>query len=54
MKGAIFTSDIFAFLRDLARNNDRAWFAENRDRYDRDVKGRRSGSLPSSRPTWGG
>ena len=39
MKGAIFTPDLFAFLRDLARNNDRAWFAENRHRYDRDVKG---------------
>jgi len=38
LKGAIFTSDLFAFLRDLARNNDRAWFAENRERYERDVK----------------
>ena len=35
----VFTSDLFDFLRDLARNNDRTWFAENRDRYDRDVKG---------------
>lgn len=35
----ILTSDLFAFLRDLARHNDRAWFAENRDRYERDVKG---------------
>lgn len=39
MTRPIFTSDLFAFLRDLARNNDRAWFAENRDRYERDVKG---------------
>jgi uncharacterized protein (TIGR02453 family) len=35
----VFTPDLFAFLRDLARNNDRVWFAENRDRYERDVKG---------------
>lgn len=34
-----FTSDLFAFLRDLTGNNDRVWFDENRDRYERDVKG---------------
>ncbi len=28
-----FQSDLFAFLRDLKENNDRAWFEENRDRY---------------------
>lgn len=39
MTKPFFTPDLFAFLRDLARNNDRAWFAENRDRYERDVKG---------------
>ncbi len=39
MTEPIFTSDLFTFLRDLARNNDRAWFAANRDRYERHVKG---------------
>ncbi|MGH7563673.1 MAG: DUF2461 domain-containing protein [Gemmatimonadota bacterium] len=34
-----FTRRTFDFLRELARNNDRAWFTENRDRYERDVKG---------------
>ncbi|HKY59635.1 MAG TPA: DUF2461 domain-containing protein [Gemmatimonadota bacterium] len=34
-----FTDELFAFLRDLARNNDRTWFAENRDRYEREVRG---------------
>jgi uncharacterized protein (TIGR02453 family) len=28
-----------AFLADLADNNDRLWFAENRERYDRDLLG---------------
>lgn len=28
-----FDADLFAFLRDLRDNNDRAWFEENRDRY---------------------
>jgi uncharacterized protein (TIGR02453 family) len=27
------------FLAELAENNDRAWFAENRDRYERDLLG---------------
>lgn len=39
MTQPIFTSDLFTFLRDLARHNDRAWFAVHRDRYERDVKG---------------
>jgi len=29
---------LFAFLKDLKRNNDRTWFEKNRDRYERDVK----------------
>ena len=29
---------LFGFLKDLKKNNDRAWFEENRDRYERDVK----------------
>ncbi len=28
-----FTPALFSFLRDLARNNDRAWFAANKERY---------------------
>ena len=28
-----FTPALFSFLRDLARNNDRAWFQANRERY---------------------
>jgi uncharacterized protein (TIGR02453 family) len=29
---------LFTFLKDLKRNNDRKWFDENRDRYEKDVK----------------
>ncbi len=32
------TPELFAFLRDLKANNDRQWFAENRDRYLTDVR----------------
>ena len=39
MPTAYFTPRLFAFLRDLKRHNDRAWFAANKDRYDRDVRG---------------
>jgi uncharacterized protein (TIGR02453 family) len=28
----------FAFLRGLAKNNDRAWFEANRERYDNEIK----------------
>lgn len=35
---ASFTPDFFKFLRDLKRNNDRTWFADNRERYVRDVE----------------
>ena len=38
MAAPYFTQRTFAFLRDLADNNDRAWFAENKDRYERDVR----------------
>jgi uncharacterized protein (TIGR02453 family) len=34
-----FTDDTFAFLRELKRNNERAWFNENKARYERSVKG---------------
>ncbi len=33
-----FTKSTFAFLRDLAKNNDRTWFDANRDRYEEHVK----------------
>lgn len=33
-----FTSRTFAFLRDLAANNDRAWFQANQERYEREVR----------------
>jgi uncharacterized protein (TIGR02453 family) len=32
------TPRLFAFLKDLKKNNDRAWFEKNRDRYENDVK----------------
>jgi len=34
-----FTHETFAFLRDLEAHNDRAWFAENRERYECEVLG---------------
>lgn len=33
-----FTPALFAFLRDLRANNDRDWFAANKDRYEHDVR----------------
>ena len=33
-----FDKDTFAFLKELADNNDRDWFAENKDRYEGSVK----------------
>ena len=33
-----FDPDLFAFLGDLKRHNDRDWFAANRDRYVRSVE----------------
>jgi uncharacterized protein (TIGR02453 family) len=34
-----FTTKTFAFLRDLAENNNREWFQANKDRYEEEVKG---------------
>lgn len=34
-----FTSATFRFLEDLAAHNDRAWFEQNKRRYEADVKG---------------
>jgi uncharacterized protein (TIGR02453 family) len=33
-----FKPALFRFLRDLAANNDRDWFAANKERYERDVR----------------
>ncbi len=33
-----FSPDFFKFLRDLARNNNRSWFAKNKNRYERVVQ----------------
>jgi uncharacterized protein (TIGR02453 family) len=33
-----FTPALFDFLRDLKRNNDRAWFQANRERYEEHVR----------------
>jgi len=35
---ASFTPEFFKFLRDIKRHNDRTWFADNRERYVRDVE----------------
>lgn len=34
----MFTPDLFAFFRQLKRNNDREWFAANKDRYAASVE----------------
>ena len=33
-----FSPDVFAFLRELAANNDRTWFEENKRRYEASVR----------------
>lgn len=35
---AHFSPHLFAFLRDLAANNDREWFSAHRDEYERHVR----------------
>lgn len=35
---AYFGPELFAFLRELKANNDRAWFQSNRRRYEQDVR----------------
>jgi uncharacterized protein (TIGR02453 family) len=35
-----FTEGSLGFLAELSQHNDRAWFAENRERYERDLLGR--------------
>lgn len=38
MPDAPFGPGLFRFLKDLAANNDRAWFAENKQRYEDEVR----------------
>jgi uncharacterized protein (TIGR02453 family) len=38
MAEAHLSPELFRFLRELARHNDRDWFARNKERYDRDVR----------------
>jgi uncharacterized protein (TIGR02453 family) len=33
MPEGLFTTDLFRFLEDLRKHNDRAWFAKNKERY---------------------
>jgi uncharacterized protein (TIGR02453 family) len=35
---SFFTPRTFAFLRELAANNDRSWFTANKDRFETDVR----------------
>jgi uncharacterized protein (TIGR02453 family) len=35
---SVIPSALFTFLRELRANNDRDWFAENKQRYERDVR----------------
>ena len=37
-KGQHFSPEFFKFLKDLARNNDRDWFAANKDRFESAVR----------------
>jgi len=37
-KRAHFSPELFAFLRELKRNNDRNWFLDNKSRYEEHVK----------------
>ncbi len=37
-KGQHFSPELFKFLKNLARNNDREWFAANKDRYESAVR----------------
>jgi uncharacterized protein (TIGR02453 family) len=45
-----FTSDSFGFFRELAQNNNKAWFDQNRERYDRHVVGAFRGLLEALQP----
>jgi uncharacterized protein (TIGR02453 family) len=45
-----FLPDSFAFFRELADNNNKAWFEQNRARYDRQVVGAFRGLLIALEP----
>jgi uncharacterized protein (TIGR02453 family) len=45
-----FTSDSFLFFDELARNNQKAWFDQNRARYDQHVVGAFRGLLEALTP----
>src|SRR5947207_14808734 len=45
-----FTSESFAFFRELAQNNSKPWFDQNRERYERHVQGAFRGLLASLEP----
>jgi uncharacterized protein (DUF2461 family) len=45
-----FRPAAFRFLRDLARNNERAWFEANRDVYERRHELDRPAELPRDAP----
>ena len=38
MPDSILSPKLFKFLRELKKNNDRDWFAENKSRYEADVR----------------
>jgi uncharacterized protein (TIGR02453 family) len=38
MAEGLFTTDLFRFLEDLRKHNDRAWFAKNKERYRDEVQ----------------
>ncbi len=38
LKGDYFTRDLFQFLQELKRNNNRDWFQRNKDRYETSVR----------------
>ena len=45
-----FTAESFAFFRELARNNSKLWFDQNRSRYDQHVVGTMRGLLQALEP----
>ena len=52
-QGMALSPELFAFLRDLTRHNDRDWFAENRDRYEEHVRGPLLGLISDFGPRLG-
>ena len=45
-----FPTELFKFLRDLAKHNDRDWFAENKPRYEENVLGPSLAFIESMQP----